>query len=643
MTYCSVRNLASNFGFSFGFSSALPPSTATLESTHPEERPAKRRKSHDFGERDALSATLSKTASQDVILQDLSQSVRPTETYQLEDVEEELGSGETDEIPAVKTDTRRGRPRKGATDPAATHDTVEPVMQPIAKKRGRPKKVRSPVPTAQQATDTQLDAAVIAARVAMESAAVDTGADKRSQHGGTQAKKRERPKKKAEDDEQGVLPGRTMHDSVARPSRPKRQAVTTAMMKVSEGFLEEESDISKRRRDVTASFKPPLNTGEGVEGLDVNPLIKATTARVAKTIRKHALANVLATSIGENVAASLIQTRDLASRGTADDANGIAAEIEPLARPKRRTAVAAKARVARGFVEEESDISKKRRDLDTIKHACSEANLVGNVTQDLPTVAQPLSAEPHAIAGKRNDPSTETQRCKHLRAKTDKVISASNTERPPLAEAAVNIWPCSPNKAGPEADKISTKSLASQSKVNPPTGRNARPMALDMEKRKAAKISVDRERVTVKAGPGNCSKPVDLLPHTKSDRRLTASIAVKTVSRAPEATNGVNDDTQVPITGKAKQSKPHKNTKELVDRQPETSDDLDWLFEKPVAGGGKPSTARPKEATKKGRRIIEDMGDVDLDDLLSNIADFVPRVALCEQTRPSRGQSANGA
>ncbi|KAI5370743.1 Putative AT hook, DNA-binding protein [Septoria linicola] len=639
-----VRNLASNFGFSFGLSSALPPFATTLESTHSLERPAKRRKSHDFGEKDALSATPSKTTSQDVILQDSSQSVRPTETYRLEDVEQEMGSGGTDEIPAVKTNTRRGRPRKDATDPAATHDTAGPVTQTTAKKRGRPKKVQVPVPTAQQATDTQLDAAVIAARVAMESALLDTGADKGSQDGGIQAKKRGRLKKKADDDDSGVLPVQTAHGSVARFLRPKRQAATTAMIKVSEGFLEEESDITKRRRDVTGPSKPPSDTIEGVKYLDVNPLVKPTTARGVKTIWKHASVNILSTSIGENNAGSSVQTRDRAAREIADDANMVATEIEPLVRPERRTAVAARTKVARGFVEEESDISKKRRDPDIFEHTCSETNLVDNVARKPPAIAQSLSAEPRTTAGNPKVSSTENQKRKHLKAKTAKFTPTVDTERLPLAEAAVNIWPRSPNKARAEADNTSTKSSVSQSKVNPTTERNTRPMAHDnMEKQKTAKILVEHGRDTVKAEPKSCLKPVDLLPETKPDRGFSASVAVKTASRAPEASNGAKVDRQVPRPLKAKQSRPCQQTKELADRKPESSEDLDWLFDKPAAGGGKPSTARSKGPAKKGRRIIEDMGDVDLDDLLSNIADFVPRGGLREQTRPSRGQPAKGA
>ncbi|GIZ39429.1 hypothetical protein CKM354_000281200 [Cercospora kikuchii] len=675
-----VRSLATSFGFSFGLPIA-PPAPPAFGSTHAEERPAKRRKST------GVPAGQGKAEQKLVILeQDAEPQDNVATNGELQNCSagngeesEDIVHSKADDDGSVKTRVapkKSSRSKKLVKGVRSAADISAAGAKPPAKKRGRPKKALDTEDEQRYVAPnepTERMMAMAAAKVAMGLPA-DSGAEPLSIDATKPATKRKgRPRKNPASEAAANAMPAPIEESDSQPAaRPRRHAATTAMTKVSEGLLEEESDITKKRREDVPKRAPrskqrakndPSGSTEAMPGkepetsgdrADEPPIVQyqpdsdAQGARTQqgtarKTAQRQPAAKIHDSTGPDNEQAPLVRkstkgasAMTVGDEGTAGkSAHTTTVSSAPSARPRRQAAEVAEHKVASGFIEEASDISKKRRDPDGSTgvgrshpkpSGRSKANVRPHVKPAL-EVEAPTSAFA-TDAGKREQ---RTQI-----AGPDRELSH---ERRPLAEAVVNIRSVSPAKNTPDQSEKKTRQLVQKPAIpkksapNPNFKESTRTTAA--KRTKAAKIFVDSDAAQHVEATRNDA--------ISQDTALALELSLEssdTGFKKPHVDHGSLED-----CCKARQSLHSKQETSKKNRRPDAQDkdklsskdsrvtqhktdineDVDWLFDVPKPSLPKKRAAKQLPIVRQERKRMADTSEIDLDDLLSNIATFVPQ------------------
>lgn len=685
-----MRSLATSFGFSFGLPIA-PPAPPAFGSTHSEERPAKRRKSS------GVPAGQGKAEQKLVILKDdaepqenvatTGEPQRPSAANGKEP--EDIVHSKADDDGSVQTRVvpkKPSRSKKVVKGVQSAADTSAAGAKAPAKKRGRPKK---PLDTEDvkgnaapdEATDRMM--AVTAAQIAMgvpASLTADVGTKSTSPDITKPATKRKgRPRKTAASEAVASAPSAPIQESISQqPARPRRYAATTAMTKVSEGLLEEESDITKKRRDEVPKRAPrskrrrtndharpieatpnkePETSGDCADEppiIEYQPDSDAQGARTQpetarKTAqRRPAAENDDATGSDHEQAPLIRKPRKAASvmavgnRGPVGKTTHTAdANSAPSARPRRQAAEVAEHKVASGFIEEASDISKKRRDPDSSTgvgrtHPKSSGKSKASLRPDMKLaseVEEPVSAF-------ATDAGQKEQRTPI--PGPDRELSH---ERRPLAEAVANIRSVSPAKNTLDQSEKKTiqpvqkPAIPKKSAPNPNVKESTRTTAA--KRIKAAKIFVDSDAAQHLEATRNDAISQDPAVSLGLDHKSS-----ETGPKKPYVDRGsLEASCTAPQSVHSKQETSKKNSRsESLKKEPrvkqntnDINEDVDWLFDVPKPSVPKKRAAKQLPIVRQERKRMADTSEIDLDDLLSNIATFVPQIKA-SQDPPVQGR-----
>ncbi|PPJ53247.1 hypothetical protein CBER1_11926 [Cercospora berteroae] len=674
-----VRSLATSFGFSFGLPIA-PPAPPAFGLTHAEERPAKRRKSS------GVPAGQEKAEQKLAILKEdaepqknVSTNGEPRERSAANGEEsEDIVHSKADDDDSVETRVMPKKPsrsKKVVKGVQSAAETSTAGAKAPAKKRGRPKKALDADDVeGNSAPDEPIDRvmAVTAAQIAMgvpSALTADVGAKSTSPDITKPATKRKgRPRKTPASEAVASAPSAPIQESVSQqPARPRRHAATTAMTKVSEGLLEEESDITKKRRDEVPKRAPrskqrrtndhagpievmpneePEKSGDCADEpptIEYQPDSDAQGARTQpeiarKTAQRRPAAKVHDTTGPDNEQAPLIRKPTKAATVTKVGNEGPAgksaqttnASSAPSARPRRQAAEVAEHKVASGFTEEASDISKKRRDPGSSTgvgrvHPKSSGRSKASHRPDMKLACEdeaPTSA--FATDGEKKEDRTQV-------AGNDRELSR---DRRPLAEAVVNICSVSPAKKTPDRSGKKTRqpvqkpAIPKKSAIESNIKESTRTTAA--KKTKAGKIFVDRDAAQRVEDTRNNA--------ILQDAAVSSRLGLESSETEPKKSyvdHGSLEDPfkarksmhseQETSRGKCrpeslkKQSRVKQNTNDI-------NEDVDWLFDVPKPSVPKKRAAKQLPIARQEGKRMADASEIDLDDLLSNIATFVPQI-----------------
>ncbi|CAK1354600.1 unnamed protein product [Cercospora beticola] len=676
-----VRSLATSFGFSFGLPIA-PPAPPAFGSTHAEERPAKRRKSSGVpagqgkAEQKLVISKEDAEPQENVATNGKPQRTTAANGEESDDIvhskADDDGSVETRVVP--KKPSRSKKVVKGVQSAA---DTSAACVEAPAKRRGRPKKALDTEDVkGNAAPDEPTDRlmAVAAAQIAVgvpTALTADVAAKSTSPDTTKPATKRKgRPRKPPASEAAASAVPAPIEDSDSQPTaRPRRHAATTAMTKVSEGLLEEETDITKKRREDVPKRAPRSkqrvkNDGSGpTEAMpskesetsgncaDEPPIIEYQPDSDAQGTRtqpeaarrpaqRRPAAKVHNTTSPDDEQAPSIRKPTKAASVMAVGSEGPAgnsaqttnASSAPSARPRRQAAEVAEHKVASGFIEEASDISKKRRDPDSSTgigraHPKSSGRSKASHRADMKLACED-KAPPSEFAtdGEKKENRTQV-------AGNDRELAR---DRRPLGEAVVNIRSVSPAKKTPDGGEkkktrqpVQKPAIPKKSAIEPNIKESTRTTAA--KKTKAGKIFVDRDAAQHVAATRNNA--------ILQDTAVSLGLGLESSDTAPkkpyvdhgslEASCAVPQSVHSKQQTSKKSCRPEslKNESRVKQNTNDINEDVDWLFDMP------PKPLVPKKRAAKQlpivhqqRKRMADASESDLDDLLSNIATFVPQI-----------------
>ncbi|KAM3415679.1 hypothetical protein BST61_g9197 [Cercospora zeina] len=662
-----VRSLATSFGFSFGLPVAAPVNPA-LESTHNHERPTKRRKSNEVVA--APEPESKRTASKDDVEapENVAAEVESQRLLAAHDEElEGLARGQAEEDSSSNT---RVAPKKAVKGVHGAKDVSAAGAKVSAKKRGRPKKaVDAEDAEKDVAPDVAADRAmaVTAAQAAMGlSSTISADAEAKATSPDVTkpaTKRRGRPRKNAPSDAApSSTPVPVEEPKLQPPARPKRHAATTAMTKVSEGFSEEESDITKKRRaevpKPVSQTRQKMKLGVSEPTIDMSDGDQATPhdrnindnqptsdpqhrQRAPETVRRRAkqrpAADIEETAERSgDVAAVVRKPKKAASESRAEilgSVEGTAQAVNPKStadvKPRRRAAAIAQSKVSEASIEEAGDISKKRCEPESSTGVgkSQEKSSARSKTSDKRDVQAGSAGNLHGlpVATEGEDEKQETQ--------TTRSNRKLSYERRPLAETEVNLRSVSPAKNSPDGTekqlKHTVQKLVIPRKTALKASVNGGTRTAPAKKSKASKIFVDDDAAhSVEAPQNNATYHSPVL--------LLGSEASINSSKTPSVEQGSSGDACAEVHSKKQEAskKHHKpdvrdvanlSSKTLwtADGTKDVNEDVDWLFEVPKPSAPKRRVARQPPLPRQERKRVADASEIDLDDLLSNIATFV--------------------
>ncbi|KAF2212475.1 hypothetical protein CERZMDRAFT_106194 [Cercospora zeae-maydis SCOH1-5] len=664
-----VRSLATSFGFSFGLPSAAPVPPA-LESTHDDERPTKRRKSNGV-----LAAPKPEQKEDDAKAQEKAAAdVKPQQPLAVHDEEiEGIVPDETEDNSTTQTRVAPKEPsrsRKAVKGIQAADDVAATGAKLPAKKRGRPKKALGTEYVEKNvalgvATDRTM--AMTAAQVAMglsTTASADAEAKATSPHATKPAtKRRGRPRKNAASDAAPSSMSVPIEEpELQLPARPKRHAATTAMIKVSEGFLEEESDVTKKRRDEVLVSCTGLKTHLSVHGPITDRSQATTRARegapqiiddqcgpeqqcreaLPQTVRRRAKRGPAA-DIGENAErssdAAAVDRKPTKSASVArvehsgpveETAHAIKLTSTTDVKPRRRAAAMAQSKVSEGFLEESGDISKKRRNPESSSGVAKpQAKSSGRSKTSHKLDVQTASAG--ELLGLPVATECEDEKRETPIARPDREISH---ERRPLAETEVNLPSISPAKNTPEGiekqPKQTVQKLVIPRKTALKASAEGSTRTAATKKFKASKIFVDDDAAHIVKAPQNNAFPHNSVLSLGPAPSITGSKtpSVETGSLGDACTGAHSKKQGASKKGHKPNARDTSNlpskTLRTAHHGNEINEDVDWLFEVSKPSAPRRRVAKQPPVPRQERKGIADASEIDLDDLLSNIATFVP-------------------
>lgn len=357
----------------------------------------------------------------------------------------------------------------------------------------------------------------------------------------------------------------------------------------------------------------------------------------------------------------------------------------PSRRPRRQAATAAIDKVAQGFVQEERPVDKMRRNPEAeppkrrvTRKATTTTSTQADATNHSPGLLESMKAMISARQDDRTTPEKQgaskqkkrpTKRKANAQSEAETAIL--NTERLPLAETTANpiIRSVSPERPPkPSGDDTSSASrqrspARERSPIKPPMGVKDKAKG----RRKPPKFAVSKDIPATQAEPdfpgdvGEASK-VQHVPNlasrsesvedsqpARSEEKLSEmvdSASSKSTEKGRPRNNAQADSDEQsqsvpPVMRKASSAKSakgkhlgSKKTRQGAETAAESrsgsrpmdgGDDIDWLFDDSKTSKRAHPRKQEHSAKQKAARSIAELPDMDLDDLLSNIATYVPR------------------
>ena len=523
---------------------------------------------------------------------------------------------------------KRGRPKKAISEEVTA--STESSTKLVLKKRGRPK-------AAVRDEDHHVDdLALAAARVAMGMAPVDRVASETEGHAVhvpiTLGKKRGRPRKEAMEDQEVVVINAEPSINVATGEpgyRPKRRAATTARTKVLDGYKEENSDITKKRRDVLpmrTSQDPVAIEARVIEHMEPEPeeLPMAGRKPITKPNRsKRNLTDEHASgddSVKDHDAREPTTAEKLSMAGTKlivkgkrgrEDAGPTPEAVALRVRPRRHAAVAAHVKVLNGFAEEATDITKRRREESPISRRRQQHIRSANLTLTDTTIKNKEDQHSRNEAGLVNGQSVVPSKQPRMEEVAAEMATTPINFRQPLAEVEVNVRSVSPEKAANNGSarhaKEGTSKVSATKKRKPRSTHITRDVSPG-----GAKVSISYvEQVEMSPGP---VRRITVRQSSAAAQDLPSDESAHAQSRSH------NMGERRAKASKIKASRPKAPANLAKAPEPAEEIDVDWLTERPQA-----AKSRKAPSARKASKVISQFPDMDLDDLLSNIASFVPR------------------
>lgn len=496
---------------------------------------------------------------------------RPSRRLVIEDPEATSDSGVT--VPLSTESAKITTPLEGHRDVVPDMRAAETLVavkqvKPPPKKRGRPRKAQAAVleSPAEVETSVELEASV--------------------------ARARELPKLKK------VCQGHHEPEQAAsEPTRrPRRQAATAAMSKVSEGFIEEEAPIDKKRRD------------PGLETVSKRGRNKVTASAVSldcsKSVRgsgSATLARIEGSGNGPSV-----KTVHAPGHSLDEDPQRVVPSEKAEKKPTRR--IKSRSKVLPDPASKETEmlpvnIPEQRS---RVKQRVPLSEMHTNMATPTPSPEKQIKGTKVARENQRISPADVDRAAKAS-------ILAGHIRRAPAAAKAPSV-----NNA--QITKQTEPRVEDGHQDTQPTSRNpdcypesfalgfARPTEHTTLKPDAATVKSSR-RVTKKpAAAVHAKKAIEQATDVPNKRRR----AIRQDEPAMEVVTSAGNIVKPPG--------PRKPTAEN-----EEGRKVDWLFEK--ATTRRPPTANRKNTSSKRRADREEDSDaaMDLDDLLSKIAAFVPK------------------
>ena len=357
-------------------------------------------------------------------------------------------------------------------------------------------------------------------------------------------------------------------------ARPRRRAAATATLKVMEGFAEEARPIDKKRRVIEEETKPKDKKRRAPKAANTSKkeVVRESAAvvndqrqsipGVANTIGIEAGSHTKPMAVTEQVDGA-IPAQNVQERKEIPEVpqteNGSAGA--KTLEPKTRKTLSRKRKTPIVEVLQETEIGK----LNT-----SEEEAVGSRKNTLEAAATKKSSAARLIEDSRRLPLGETD---------------MNITRPST----------SPEKGSVRLDQALHTSTKSKPVARAPA-----------EQRLPPTMTVKRRKVPVKCdAQATPTEPIDTVPSGKHSSADLMSVQVDTERKAQPTTKNGNS----------------QQSDRAVKVSTTADEDIDWLFEKQKPK--QPPAQAPKQSAPAARsRQRTKMADIDLDDLLSNIASF---------------------
>lgn len=499
---------------------------------------------------------------------------------------------------------KRGRPAKATLEHVAT--TEGPASNCAMKRRGSAK-------TAVHEGNDVRDLAMGATLVIRNVSTLDSVAPKASNAAGN---KRGRPRKKLVHD--AIVSLAEPIDSFTESQsnrKPKRQAAATARTRVMEALKEEDSDITKKRREVISAHTTRDSTSNERQAMRKEELPKSRNAGNLHEAEHTVISDTENNGLVATAAGELKQH----GRAVADSEITLAPNLS--GRPRRNAAVAASAKVLSGFVEEATDITKRRRDSSPVSR--------NRRKREVPVNSKPSTVNTLTTIGKADAVRDRPAMPRKRRQATDGTCDSTPTlldMRRPLAETNSNICPMSQEmmtsdglqglgKADVQASIRTETQLASKVSMK--------------AKRQARNPDVSRDAFADPAGSsGNRVEQMEALPRPQEPILKTKLVAAESRMRSEKSAQAVSispisaprDEKRRVKPSKIKASRSKVAATQTAATDGERTENMDWLVQKPEA------TKSTRAPTASGTtKAVLCLPDIDLDELLSNVANFVPR------------------
>lgn len=586
LTRPRVRTVSSNFGFSFG--SSAPASSHTTPV--PEEPPLKRRR------------TLLRNETTDVHID-----------------AEAIGATKGTTVRAIAPSEGRRGPDLQAGVSGTARTRVEDVEDSfIAGLGNRKKKKRTPKATKITSSEDTLTGKDICRDVSTE----------------VVAKKKPSASAKKQNKDSGA-------QDLPTSGRPKRRAAAQAAVKVTEGFEEEATSIDKKRQNTAPETRPRL-IASNTAGVDDEREKPSTSGAVGKKSRSRTAAESKGKQASQLDAATdpgpaTIVECDTAVGGVQQsDANrvpddsGIASST--TARPKRATTQKRNAKATKAEFEPTPEL---------VKEQLSKLDEDDDDDDD--------DDDPEEDTNKAATKSYRGATSKTARSTRKRSDQPKDTSRPPLCETDVNVTTSTTSPEKPSQNDQARRSRAKPpgSKVQDAPGR-AEPTSKPSTRRKLPiKRDETRELDPVADVQTNPNK-LGTSDHT-AQRPPSTAVADENSTKPNSNANAIPQPHK-PTFSTMKITKPSRNPrqKDAIPTKPslyhpnlehktadiETStnvdEDIDWLFA-PSKQTQRVPVAVSTKAHRGGRKK---MAEVDLDDLLTDIASMT-RVGPSRRTEPA--------
>lgn len=588
-----MRTISTNFGFSFGlpFQPFRPEPTASIQP------PTKRRKSeeHDQKESESKSNQASQTKNRQgtvpVEKSEVKGEAKPRRRFESIPEEEPPSSKQTEgnesftiTKPAPGT-KKRGRTKKTKDEGETKHESG--CESPPKKKRGGPKKAQT---VADESGEPVSEESPKAKTGRANKAKPTESIEQEPACESPPRKKATKPKHSQVVDHVEALPAETS-------SRPRRRAAVSASVKVTEGFAEEEAPIDKKRRD--PALEPKKSRGRKPAKSAVAPDHHEDRGQENELRPK-----VLQSSDPPSQPLSPKRKRQAAPP---EDEDEIRVDI-PMMKRKQANPL-----VGNSVNEERCPKTKTRAERKPLRETNSNANIrsVSPEKHEKMLSEENISPRKSAQATCLSDESTvakEPSRKSRKGTQSEKRIDrgpkqASKSKRSQVrADAASKRDQYKPSTDVRNAFLEETTKQTSQKKTQaagcPKTttkGRNNDGFAPAQDRKPLAGDGYKEEAASVRRG---LSKQEERGPLEGGMSKTNAQDLKKTSVAKAHTKDGGEEEEEA---------------------------DLDWLLQEPANSRKQPRSTRSAASSRpRKRQTAKQTDDMDLDDLLQNIANFVP-------------------